>query len=255
MQKGLIGLHLGSLGPFFKNERVFDLTWRKLQPSIALFEATWEETSLTRFAKKAFSYGSTVFRRNRCGQDGGIPSNVTIHQLQVAFDATEDRLLFRLTTTAQEEFRVFLTRRFVRGLWPLLHKTIDSKVAVKAPQAESRREVIAFEHEKAVSATDFRTPFQEPAPETPRSFPLGQTPYVAAQGNVRLEGASFKLALNPVQGQGIEIGLDDRLMHSFCRLLEQAIRSADWDLPFLSGPNAHPPEAATAPVAANRMLN
>jgi len=62
VQKGSIGLHLGSFDPFFKNERGFDLTWRKLQPSIALFEATWEETSLTRFAKTAFSYRSIVSR-------------------------------------------------------------------------------------------------------------------------------------------------------------------------------------------------
>lgn len=180
---------------------------------------------------------------------------MTIHQLQVAFDAAEDRLLFRLTTTAQEEFRVFLTRRFVRGLWPLLQKTIDSKIAVKAPQADSRREVVAFEHQRAINATDFRTPFQEPAPETPRLFPLGPTPYVATQGNVRLEGDSFKLALNPARGQGIEIGLDDRLMHSFCRLLAQAVQSADWDLSFLPAQVSPSQEANIAPTTANRMLN
>lgn len=247
-------MHLGHLASFFKNERAYDLTWRKLRPSITPSDATWEESSLSCFAKKAFSYGSTGSRTSS-GQHKGFRINVTIHQLQVAFDAAEDRLLFRLTTTAQEEFRVFLTRRFVRGLWPLLHKTIDSKVAVKAPQADSRREVIAFEHEKAVNATDFRTPFQEPPPETPRTFPLGQTPYVATQGNVRLDGASFKLALNPAQGQGIEIGLDDRLMHSFCRLLEQAVKSADWDLPFLTGQVAPAQEMPSAPATATRMLN
>ena len=173
---------------------------------------------------------------------------VTIHQLQVAFDATEDRLLFRLTTVAGEEFRVFLTRRFVKGLWPLLIKTIDSKVAVKAPIAEARREVMAFEHEKAVRETDFKTPFQEPPPQAPRQFPLGEAPYVATQGNIRLVDGVFKLALNPASGQGIEIGLDDRLMHSLCRLIEQSTRSADWDLPFFGNTPAQP-VAMDAPSA------
>ena len=166
---------------------------------------------------------------------------MTIHQLQVAFDATEDRLLFRLTTVAREEFRVFLTRRFVKGLWPLLIRTIDSKVAVKAPVPEARREVMAFEHEKAVRETDFKTPFQEPPPEAPHQFPLGEAPYVATEGNVRLVDGVFKLALNPAAGQGIEIGLDDRLMHSLCCLIEQSARNAEWDLPFFGGTPAQLP--------------
>lgn len=158
-------------------------------------------------------------------------THLSIHQLQVAFDAAEDRLLFRVTTTAQEEFRVFLTRRFVKGLWPLLVNTIAAKVAVKAPVVEARHEVMAFEHEKAVRETDFKTPFQEPPKEAPRRMPLGDAPYLATQGQVRLVDGTFKLTLNPAQGQGIEIGLDDRLMHSMCRLIEQAARNAEWDLP------------------------
>ncbi len=55
---------------------------------------------------------------------------MNIHQLQLAFDAAEDRLLFRLSTTAGEEFRVFLTRRFVKMLWPHLVRTMDAGVAV-----------------------------------------------------------------------------------------------------------------------------
>lgn len=182
---------------------------------------------------------------------------VTIHQLQVAFDAAEDRLLFRVSTTAGEEFRIFLTRRFVKGLWPLLIKTMDSKVAVKAPLiAEARREVLAFEHEKAVHETDFKTPFQEPPSETPRQFPLGQAPYVATQGNVRLVDDTFKLALNPANGKGIEIGLDDRLMHSLCRLIEQAARSAEWDLTYFA-PAPAMPDTTDTPAASTpkRLLN
>ena len=183
---------------------------------------------------------------------------MTIHQLQVAFDSAEDRLRFRVTTTAGEEFRVFLTRRFVKALWPMLVNTIESKVAVKAPAVEARREVVAFEHEKAVRETDFKTPFQEPPAEAPRNFPLGAAPYVAAKGNVRLDNGTFKLALNPAEGQGIEIGLDDRLMHSLCRLIEQAARGADWDLPYFAPDRAQAAvsgdDAGAAP-APKRLLN
>ena len=181
---------------------------------------------------------------------------MTIHQLQVAYDAAEDRLLFRVTTLAGQEFRTFLTRRFVKGLWPLLIKTMDSKVALKAPIPEARREVMAFEHEKAVRETDFKTPFQEPPPESPRQYPLGEAPYLATQGNIRLDDGVFKLALKPANGQGIEIGLDDRLMHSLCRLIEQAVRNAEWDLPYFPQVQV-PPAGIDAGLAAppRHLLN
>ncbi|HEY4375282.1 MAG TPA: hypothetical protein VGN52_25385 [Burkholderiales bacterium] len=177
---------------------------------------------------------------------------MNIHQLQVAFDAAEDRVLFRLSTTAGDEFRVFLTRRFVKLLWPHLLHGLESKVAVTTAAPEARREVLAFEHDRAIREADFSKPFAEARTEAPRNFPLGDKPFVAAQGNVRVERAgAYKLTLNPAQGRGVEIGLDDRLMHSFCRLLESAVRTAEWDLE-LSG---RVPEAGAEAVPAAHLLN
>ena len=178
-----------------------------------------------------------------------------IHQLQIAFDAAEDRLLFRVSTTAAEEFRIYLTRRFVKMLWPHLLRNLESKVAVKAPAPDARREVLAFEHEKAVRETDFSQPFAEPAPSAPHQFPLGEQPFVAVHGQLRVESAGiYKLALNPGVGQGLEIGLDDKLMHSFCKLLETAARNAEWELSFF--PPAAAAEARTQAAApARHMLN
>ena len=179
---------------------------------------------------------------------------MNIHQLQLAFDAAEDRVLFRVSTTAQEEFRVFLTRRFVKMLWPHLLRMLENKVAVKAPAPEARREVLAFEHEKAVRETDFSRPFAAPGADAPHRFPLGEVPFVAVQGQVRVEGAgAYKLVLNPGAGQGLEIGLDDRLMHSFCRLLESAARAAQWELPFFADTQALSEAPAESP--ARHLLN
>jgi len=43
-----------------------------------------------------------------------------IRQIQVAGDALQDRLVLRIGTGADEEIRVFFTRRFLRELWPHL---------------------------------------------------------------------------------------------------------------------------------------
>ncbi len=39
-----------------------------------------------------------------------------IRQIQVARDALQDRLTLRISSQADEEFRVWLTRRFLREL-------------------------------------------------------------------------------------------------------------------------------------------
>lgn len=180
---------------------------------------------------------------------------MNIHQLQISFDAAEDRLRMRLSTTTGDEFRLVLTRRFIRLLWPELTKTFETSAAVKVPQALARREVVAFEREKALAETDFKTPFREPVPAAPRSFPLGEVPFVAARAQVKLERpGAYRLTLDPQTGRGIELGLDDRLMHSLCRLIESAVRNADWNLPYFAAgttPGAEPQAADTPP----RMLN
>ena len=175
-----------------------------------------------------------------------------IHQLQVSFDPIEDRLRMRLSTTAGEEIRLFLTRRFVRLLWPEMIKQMEASAAVKAPAPAARREVVAFEREKAISETDFSTPFQEPQTAA-RQFPLGEAPFIATRGQIRVERpGAYRLTLDPQTGRGIELGLDDRLMHSLCRLIEAAARGAQWDLPFFP---AEPASAPGAAEAAPRVLN
>jgi len=177
---------------------------------------------------------------------------MNIHQLQLAFDAAEDRVLLRVSTTAGEEFRIYLTRRFVKLLWPYMQRSLESAVAVKAPVPEARREVLAFEHDKAIRESDFSRPFAEASGAAPRSFPLGDKPFVATQGQMRIDApGAYKLILNPAQGRGLEIGLDDRLMHSFCRLLDSAVRGAEWDLGLLDQPQS--PAEAAAP--ARHLLN
>src|SRR5574343_1953990 len=47
-----------------------------------------------------------------------------VRQLQIAHDALKDRLVLRVETHADEEFRVWLTRRFLRELWPHLAKLL-----------------------------------------------------------------------------------------------------------------------------------
>jgi hypothetical protein len=149
--------------------------------------------------------------------------------MQVAYDAAEDRLLLRVSTASSEEYRVWLTRRFTTLLLPHLVRTLEGAVATKAPEPMARREVLAFEHAEATANADFSTPFQDASTGAPRSYPLGNAPLLAFHAQIGQDGpALYRLALNPQDGQGIELKLDNRLMHSLLKLIESAMREAEW---------------------------
>ena len=105
-----------------------------------------------------------------------------IHQIQVRHDESEDRLLLRLSTTDNYEFRFWLTRRFVKRLWAMLVQMLEWDQAVRQ-QADpvTRRTVLDIQHEGYSQQANYAKKFEEPTQETPRSLPLGDAPIVLAK--------------------------------------------------------------------------
>ena len=62
-------------------------------------------------------------------------AGLSIHQLQIAFDAVQDRLVLRVATTANEEIRAHLTRRFVREIWPHLMRVLNGHLGGAMPSS------------------------------------------------------------------------------------------------------------------------
>ncbi len=152
-----------------------------------------------------------------------------LDQIQLSFHAGEDRLLLRVSTTGGEEFRCWLTRRFVRALQPALRQALVTRPLVKVPADPSVREaLIAFERQAAVVGSDFSTPFRDVA----RALPLGAQPLVLTRCQLRAQpDGGLLLALAPEQGQGLDLALAPKLLHSFMALLERTVEAADWALP------------------------
>jgi hypothetical protein len=168
----------------------------------------------------------------------------TIHQIQLRYDAVEDRALLRVSTTQLDEFRFWVTRRYARLLWKALTGSAARSARALTQSAPASREaVVAFEHEAAVAKADFQTRFQA---ERTATTPLGEAPVLLAQVKCApLEGGLTLLGMHPVQGQGIEIRLDETLLHSLLKLLADAARAGEWDLDMqVSAPHASP----TGPV-------
>ena len=151
-----------------------------------------------------------------------------ISQIQIKFVATEDRLLLRVSSSTQQEFRFWLTARLVRMLYPALYDAL-SKTSPIAPQSipAAKQEVLAFEHQQAVAKTDFNTGFKE----VKQDFPLGEIPILVTRCQLRPNpDGNTVLALAPEQGQGIDVNLSNELLHSFTKLLVDACKIAEWPL-------------------------
>lgn len=174
-----------------------------------------------------------------------------IHQIQIRHDESEDRLLLRLSTTDNREFRFWLTRRFVKRLWAMLVQMLEWDQAVRQQaDPEMRRAVLDIQHEGYAQQANYAKKFED----TPRQLPLGDAPALLAKAKgKKAENGTQMLSLHPREGQGIDITLDTKLLHIFSRLLRQAVAKTDWDinLALHRGSEASEPAGAAAP----RKLN
>jgi hypothetical protein len=173
-----------------------------------------------------------------------------LHQLKIDYEAEQDRLLMLVSTSDQVEVRLWLTRRFVKLLWPLLVKLAEEVSPRIRTQVnpEARKALLGLEHEQAVSRANFAKPYEA----QPRTTPLGESPLLLArvQTGHNRQGQPV-VALHPAEGQGVTLTFDSVLLHSVCRLLQAAVKKSDWDID-LKLPGTEPRESAER---APRTLN
>lgn len=161
------------------------------------------------------------------------------------YQAEQDRLLMRIASGENQEVLLWLTRRCVKLLWQALSGLVRSipEIATQShPEAKSA--LMGMRHESALANSDFSKPY-----EAPREHPLGDAPILVGRIQTRTEGASFVVTLLPMNGQGINLNLDERLLHSLCGLLQKSVQKADWDMQLLL------PGVAPESVPERRTLN
>jgi hypothetical protein len=163
-----------------------------------------------------------------------------LHQLKIDYNPEQDRLLMLISTIDNAEVRMWLTRRFVKLIWPLLVKLAEDASPRIRTQAnpEARKALLGIEHELAMSKADFTKAYES----APRQTPLGEEPLLLARIQTsRDKNGQPAVAMHPAQGQGITLTFDSVLLHAVCRLLQAAVKKSDWDME-LKLPGAEPEE-------------
>ncbi|MBI5109771.1 MAG: hypothetical protein HZA62_13625 [Rhodocyclales bacterium] len=149
-----------------------------------------------------------------------------LEQFNAAYDAMQDRVLLRIRTSDGAEYRFWITRRYLFLLWPILMKMADGFSARKTTDPLVRSTLAELAHGEAVGKADFSSQYQDGT-----LFPLGTDPVLLAKISLRpLAGETQTLVLLPNDGQGVNLDLDERLVHILARLLQQTATAAEWGL-------------------------
>ena len=161
---------------------------------------------------------------------------MNLHQLNLSFDARQDRLLLRISTTDQQEFRFWLTRRLVCRIWPRLVSTLQAAPvlpAATAPAAAAsaktapRPELLEFRHAAAVQQADFATPYSS----EDKKPVLSSEPLLVSQFGLRNTGLDrYEMTLASEGGPSVSLQLAAGLLHGLTKLLQDAVKSAEWNL-------------------------
>jgi hypothetical protein len=167
----------------------------------------------------------------------------TLHQLNVRFDAEQDRLILTVRSSDESEYLFWLTRRFTRLLVSVLEGRDPAQQSQQVGGAASSGQTPAlaaeeamreFNREAAIANSDFTTAYQ-PSEEAHR--PLGDEPLLASeiqytpmQPEQNGETGGLQLHIRTSDKRGVNVVLDQNLRFAFVKLLEDSSNTADWNL-------------------------
>ncbi|MDB5797462.1 MAG: hypothetical protein JWP36_1364 [Paucimonas sp.] len=159
-----------------------------------------------------------------------------LHQIQLSYNQEQDRVLLRATfrdkARALHEVRAWLTRRIVVRLWPGIVRAMEAKVTLEQPQAQhAKREIVGMVHQASINDNVQRGGFAKKFEETAVAHPLGTEPLLVTIANFHLKANQpVRIEFVALGGKRFEFAFSDRILHGFCKLLQDAVKNAEWEL-------------------------
>jgi len=156
-----------------------------------------------------------------------MPQQDKLHQINLGFSPEEDRLLLRISTIGKTEYCLWLTRRYVKLLWKLLTKSVESLPEVSAQSApEARAAVKSFQRQEARQAADYSKNYDDGQAKRP----LGETAVLLVGVRAEPGKNGTQLILQTKDGRAINLSLELKLLYSLLDLLVSSTKQAEWNL-------------------------
>lgn len=160
-----------------------------------------------------------------------------LHQIQVTYQQDDDRVLVRATFNRPEgdllEFRAWLTRRFVKFLWPGLTATLQAQVALNNMQhAQASAEIVNMENQAALDKIKSQGNFDKPLDASSvTQLPMGELPILLTDVEFSLNpNQPVRIHFSDARKNGLALDFTQGLLYGFCALLQQAVKAAEWEM-------------------------
>lgn len=155
----------------------------------------------------------------------GTGMSQQLHQLNITYDGTEDRLLLRARSSTGAEYRVWLTRRYSGLLLKVLVDLLDQSGGIH--DVASHPETVRQFREGALEKSYETLP--ETAGMAPK-LPLGDGILAFRLNYATEKTGNWNLQLLPTRGEGLNLALDRTLVYLFLTVLEQALAKTEWHI-------------------------
>jgi hypothetical protein len=163
-----------------------------------------------------------------------------IQQLNLAYDADQDRLLLKVGLTDNSELAIWLTRRIAQSIWTWLHGThVAEEPALQvftmnaqggldnvSPQIMTPQQVNAETLiNSATPNIDFKSQYQE------NRTPMLDAPLLAVNCEIVEDTQTqFVLDLSARDAKRARVALSMELKIAFANMLQLATKEAGWDI-------------------------
>lgn len=156
-----------------------------------------------------------------------------LHQIGLSYDPVQDRLVLRISSTDKSEWRLALTRRFVRLLWKALVGVLEKHPDIRDDLMPKVKEaMLAMQHQAAVESADMGRGFDEDN----RDLTSNTGPQLVTSAQVTPKGDNHtELHFRTVAGIDLRFVIDKPRLHAFCHLLLKCAVGAEWNLPLSIG--------------------
>lgn len=151
-----------------------------------------------------------------------------IQQINLGYNAEQDRLLFRVGLSDNTELLVWLTSRITQLLWSLLTgevhlptaDSIQAEMPLQKAVEQFKQEMLAAD---ALQKMDFKTEYQ------PRSEVRNDGAMLALNALlIHVENKQPSLELPCLEGVTVRINLNPDLTLAMCNMLQMATKEAGW---------------------------
>ena len=164
-------------------------------------------------------------------------------QAQITYSSEQDRLILTLGSTTDEAIRLWLTRRFVSILWPVLIQALElhPEIVSEKDNRVIKQVKLDFQHQQTVAKADHTSAFNQD-----RVFPIGKEPVLIVKADISTQATTQLITASfiSIDDKKIDINLNQALLHNLCHLIIQAMPSTGWGLA-LEGLNITQSEPST----------